>query len=181
MSGTQGLQVSPLRRREFICGIAGIGKTEVAIKVFYRILNEIKENCSFVHHIGWITYTGNIESTLIQEFHKELENQAIQPTWDGICKFLSEFGSDLLIFVDNFDERKKSAELQLLSVLGIRLCVTTRCVSLPNIPAKQIISKLSKSSCRKIFRLHYTSQKVSNAVLDRIIELTDRHTLSINL
>lgn len=163
-----------------VSGIAGVGKTEVAIKVFYRIFNEIKENSCFIRHLGWITYTGDIKSALIQALHKELENQSIQPTWDGVFEFLSEFGSDLLIFVDNFDERKKSAELQLLSNLGIRLCVTSRCVSLPNIPAKEKILKLSKPNCRKIFRLNYTN-KVSNELLDRIIELTDHHTLSINL
>jgi len=157
-----------------INGIGGIGKTEICRNLFHKYAQNSLTN---VERIGWVIFSENLSLTFWGQF-TEVEANNAKDYLEMAKGYLNQQGSNLLLFIDNANNISEQ-DAAVLSTLGCKIILTSR-KKLDRIEPIEV-GKLSLEKCRKIYRRHSEDHYSSDEKVDAIIELADRHTLSVEL
>ncbi len=158
-------------------GMGGIGKTKI-VKTIYN-----KED--LYDYRGYIYYTGNMRESVVNAFelHSGIqfeEDSDINKKYSEIERVLNNTKGKILLIADNVN--KTIAEDNDISLLGKLKCdvlVTSRC----KLFSDEVIFNLdflSADECKEIFKKYYKND-YEEEILDEIIGLTGRHTMTVEL
>ncbi|MBQ8595581.1 MAG: tetratricopeptide repeat protein [Oscillospiraceae bacterium] len=159
----------------FLCGIAGIGKSETA-KAYAKQYKKEYTN------IIYLTYSGNLEHDISEMvFADDSPEENFEKRFSRHSRFLKTLKSDSLLIIDNFDTTYSEEKL-LWTVLkfGCRVIFTTRsrfdnqkCLELREISdQKALLGLMGK---------YYSCSNENSAVLMDIISAVHSHTLAVEL
>lgn len=163
----------------FLYGIGGIGKTEVAKGLLQDIL-KIPSSQSGITHIAWVEYTdGDFALSLVRALFPDSSLQNIDREFQKALSLMNQHQEHMLLILDNVenldDERLMSAGV----FLPCRLLITSRCDGFSGIQ-KIPVMPLEMNECMELFYYFYHGQH-DDASLRQIIELADRHTVTVEL
>lgn len=163
----------------FLHGIGGIGKTEIAKALMMDIL-KIPTSQSGITHIAWVEYTdADFALSLVRAFFPSSELHNMEQEFEKALSLINQYRDHLLLILDNvenFDDRRLAG---IETFLPCRLLITSRCdgfSGLEKIPVKP----LRMNECMDLFYYFYHG-KHDDSSLCQIIELADRHTVTIEL
>lgn len=161
----------------YLYGIGGIGKTEIAKDVYKRIKNIPKVE-SGITHLLWVDYIENsFAVSLVKAFG--LNEINIDTAFNTAVKKINQYGDRLLLVIDNVEQTNDNDLLRVSCYLNCRILITSRCQGYQRI--KQIeVPPLDDQLCRDLF-MHYYHGSEDIFSLNQIIELTDKHTVTIEL
>ena len=167
----------------FICGVAGIGKSEFAKKF-------ISENKKDYTNLLYLFYLGDLKRTIAAlHFYDDNESDSEEELFTRHYNILRLCGEDTLIILDNFDVYPEDDKFfHEFSKNGFRLIVTTRC----NLPHRNtlILSEMETRSDLMTLFLKLcpgaitASNGEGNNITDIIYEIIDTvhsHTLTVSL
>lgn len=159
----------------FLCGIAGIGKSETA-KAYAKQYKKEYIN------ILYLTYSGNLEHDISEMvFADDSPEENSEKRFARHSRFLKMLKSDSLLIIDNFDTTYSEEKL-LWTVLkfGCRVLFTTRsrfdsqkCLELREISDQKTLLLLMEK--------FYSCSNDNSAVLMDIISAVHSHTLAVEL
>lgn len=161
----------------FLYGIGGIGKTEIA-KDVYRKIRNIPKIESGITHVLWIDY---VESSFAVSLARVLEPDEINidTAFNKAVNKINQYNDRLLLIIDNVEETQDAELLSISCYLNCRILITSRCEGYQRL--KQIqIPPLDDLFCDDLF-MHYYHGERDTLSLRRIIGLTDKHTVTIEL
>lgn len=162
-----------------VTGIGGIGKTEFVKKFLEQVSLEDRK-------IGWFDYNVSFRDTilntrgLVENANAFLQDQeAIYLERFSLIKKLEK--NDILVF-DNIDNKNIEPILE----LECKVIITTRCIfeQYKKTFFNYSLDFLSLKACRELFLFYWEKEietKEEEEYLDKIIELTVNHTLSLEL
>ncbi|MBE5988096.1 tetratricopeptide (TPR) repeat protein [Lacrimispora xylanisolvens] len=152
----------------------GMGKTEICRKLFEKFT---KENALIFKNIGWLFFRENILNTFYNQF-EFIEELDVDTYWKKIKKYIAENANNILLIIDNANDLSPKDLTDLIS-LGCRIILTSR-GKVDRITSVKI-NAMSLEECRLLYRMHSNDYESSDNTVDHIIQLSDRHTLSIEL
>ena len=161
----------------FLYGIGGIGKTEIA-KDVYRKIRNIPKTESGITHVLWIDY---VENSFAVSLARVLEPNEINvdTAFNKAVNKINQYNDRLLLVIDNVEETQDAELLSISCYLNCRILITSRCEGYQRL--KQIrISSLDDCFCDNLF-MHYYHGKNDAFSLHKIIDLADKHTVTIEL
>ncbi len=163
----------------FLHGIGGIGKTEIAKNVVRKIQNcPIEE--SGITHIAWIDYIeNNLGLSLIQGFGVSKSNSNYNWSLQNVFNLIEQYGNRLLLVIDNAENTEDENLLKISSFLSCRILISGRMDGLHNLK-KISINELSFDDCTNLF-YHYYHNQHDDFSLQKILQLADQHTVTIEL
>ena len=177
------------RKSILVSGMGGIGKTNICKKLFEEYLNRhaVDENDPF-QHIGYIEYTGDMDSSLQSCLKFKLQNDSEQnqeAAWREL-EYLAADGK-LLLFIDNVNVSvEEDKGLERLKAIPGAIVVTSRRTSFCKEFEPYRIGFLSTEQCKVIYeRIRYrdSSKKVSEEderdLIYIIEKIAARHTITI--
>lgn len=154
--------------------VGGIGKTELLQLVCGRALDMCK-----YHYVGWIYYSGDFKADILASLASQfiIDNDPIK----SLLTLDSQYGQDMIIFVDNADSNNDDEYLDILRRLTCKVIVTTRNQTFFDFKMKNL-SLLSKDVATKIY-LKYNGQSngKSDYYIEQIIKLCGYHPMAIEL
>lgn len=163
----------------YLHGIGGIGKTEIAKSVLQKILATPSSE-SGINQIMWIDYTeGDFALSLVRSLKMGDSTHNLDEAFQKAIALINQYRGKLLLFIDNVEEADDEKLLGLNQYLNCRIMVTSRCEGfsgLTEIP----VPPLSPDECMELFYAYYHGQK-DDITLRKIIELADRHTVTVEL
>lgn len=155
-------------------GMGGIGKTELCKVYFNKHKNDYK-------YIGWIDYTGNIKESLVNQIKSNVltiyNDETLDEQYEKVMGFLYSLKESALIVIDNI-ENENDENLNEIRKLPFKVLASSR-IKLNGFQ-QYSLGFLSYSDCKKVFYSHYSIQN-DDVILDKIIELAGKHTLTIEL
>ncbi|MBQ9746459.1 MAG: toll/interleukin-1 receptor domain-containing protein, partial [Clostridia bacterium] len=175
-------------RALFLCGIGGIGKTQIAKQY-------AKQHRADYDTIIYATYNGSLKSMIIAEEPFKIEPAMIRYTLsDGskesdddfyARKFrkIKELATErTLVILDNFDVMDDGALAELLEG-RYRLLITTRCDYSRMYATVKIEEISSMAELKKVFFANYKGDEVEedDEHLGALIEAVNRHTYTVEL
>ena len=179
------------RKSVLVSGMGGIGKTNICMKLFEEYIKKHAEGENgLFSHIGYIEYSGDMESSLQKclKFEKQDDpKQNKEAAWHKLEKLASN--GQLLLFVDNVNVSmsQDSGLKRLLSIPGPVVLTSRRRTFSKEFEPYQI-GFLSTEKCREIYeKIYYVDGKKKIAEeeaadLEYIIDvLVLRHTITIEL
>lgn len=159
----------------FLCGIAGIGKSETA-KAYAKQYKKEYTN------ILYLTYSGNLEHDIAEMvFADDSPEENSEKRFARHSRFLKMLKSDSLLIIDNFDTTYSEEKL-LWTVLkyNCRILFTTRsrfesqsCFNLREIEDTEALLGLMER--------YYPCSNENSPVLNEIISSVHGHTLAVEL
>ena len=163
----------------YLHGIGGIGKTEIAKYVLKRILNMASSSCN-ITHIAWVNYTdGDFALSLVRALNLDGTANNIEQAFQKAVSIINQYHENLLLIIDNVENTDDEHLLGLCGYLNCRFLITSRCKGFPSF-TKIPVSTLSENDCMNLFYSYYFGQK-DDIMLKKIIQLADRHTVTIEL
>ena len=156
-----------------LSGLGGMGKTELAVR-FAR-----QYDGGQTYFVG---FRGDFYHTVTDGIALGVEG-LVEQRPDEAAKFreamkvLSQCSKTDLLIIDNADTEEASFE-QLrrdLSVLPMRILITTRCDAVDRID----VNALRRKELHRIFRLY--NESITVADMDALIDAVDAHTLTVDL
>lgn len=163
----------------YLHGIGGIGKTEIAKSVLQKMLS-MPSSESGITKVMWIDYTeGDFALSLVRSLKMEDSTHNLDDAFQKAIALINQYRGKLLLFVDNVEEADDEKLLGLNQYLNCRIVVTSRCEGfsgLTEIP----VPPLSLDECMELFYAYYHGQS-DDITLRKIIELADRHTVTVEL
>jgi len=159
-----------------LSGLGGIGKTEICRKLYEQCL---KGKVRGVQYVGWIQYTGDLRSSLSNQFPAvEMGNDTAEDYCRRVQIYLNGLGQAVLLLIDNMNAGE-AWDIAWLNSLSCKIILTSR----QEIGGMETITigVLSKEQCRELYRLHSKDNHSSDDVLNEIIELSACHTLAVEL
>ena len=163
----------------YLHGIGGIGKTEIAKSVLKQLLGMLSSDSGFTH-IMWINYTdGNFALSLIRALNPDENTKNFEQAFQKAVSSLNQYHEHLLLIIDNVENGDDEHLLGLCGYLSCRFLITSRCEGFPAF-IKIPVPPLSENDCMTLFYSYYFSQK-DDTMLRKIIQLADRHTVTIEL
>lgn len=163
----------------YLQGIGGIGKTEIAKSALTKILS-MPYSVSGFTHVMWINYTdGNFALSLVRALNLDKAIHNLDQAFRKAVSVINQYRSRLLLIIDNVENAEDDDLIGLDQYLGCRILMTSRCKgfsSLLEIP----VDPLSFHKCMELFYAYYHGKK-DNIILRKIIELADRHTVTVEL
>lgn len=158
-----------------LCGMGGIGKTEICRQLFQKYLYETDSDS--ISHLGWICYQSALKDSFVGHF-PEINSTDMDGYWLSTEHFIQNLGPKLLLFIDNADPITQQ-ELLMLEKLNCRIILTSRAKS---DQIKTIdISSLSPEDCLALYRFHSMEDSNDNESIHTIISLVAYHTLFVEL
>lgn len=157
-----------------LCGIGGIGKTELVKSLLNKIMNRKVEETQ-IRYVAWVSY-----------IHQDLKQsckaafgfpEEADLAWRRVQDMASEHRKDMLLIIDNVEMREDDTCLKRLNGLPCRVLVTSRYKEVSALLSYEV-KPLEKEECRQLF-YHFYSIGKNDAYLDEIIELAARHTIMI--
>jgi hypothetical protein len=159
----------------FLCGIAGIGKSELA-KAY------AKEHKKEYTNILYMTYTGDLRHDIIDmDFADDLPEDDETVRFRKHNRFMRTLKEDTLLIIDNFNTT--SARDEFLSVMlkyRCRILFTTRSL----FPGQKTIHLGEISDPETLFRLaanFYSDATQNRYQVEQIIKAVHSHTLAVEL
>lgn len=163
----------------YLYGIGGIGKTEIAKSVLKQLLNMPSSNSGFTH-IMWVNYTdGDFALSLVRALNPDGHINNLEQAFQKAISIINQHHENLLLIIDNVDNTDDKQLLGLCEYLRCVFLITSRCEGFPSL-TKIPILPLSENDCMTLFYSYYLGQK-DDVMLRKIIQLADRHTVTIEL
>ena len=164
------------KRNLLISAVGGLGKTEL-VKGFLKSLREMDTVQSGIEVIAWIPYNNqDIRVSFKQAFHLQCD---LEDVWMTVQEKVFDYGSRMLMVVDNIESAREDEYLKKLGELQCRMLVTTRQKSAYGFPNVLFLQPLKMEDCRALFYKHYIFEEYDNEILNDIIELTARLTIMV--
>lgn len=163
----------------FLHGIGGIGKTEIAKDVIRKIKNTPSDT-SKITHIAWIDYIeNNLGLSLIRGFGISKNQSNYDRALQSVCNLIEQHGDRLLLVIDNVENTEDENLLKVSSFLSCRLLISSRMDGLSNLK-KIPVNELLYKDCKDLFYYYYSLRHDEHS-LQKILELADRHTVTVEL
>lgn len=158
-----------------LCGMGGIGKSEICRQMINNY--SVYPGTDLVKKLGWITYSGSLKHSFFGQF-PEVKSDDVEEYWNMARQYLNREGNNLLLFIDDANTISQ-AEISLLSGLACKILITSR----KKVDRIKVIDTgcLDISDCRKLYRKHSDDSTAPDDIIDQIILLAARHTLSVEL
>ena len=161
----------------YLYGISGIGKTEIAKGVYKKIISTPKAE-SGITHILWIDYVENSFAVSLTRILEPNETN-IDIAFNKAVNRLDQYNDRLLLIIDNVEETEDVDLMSISAYLSCRILITSRCRGYQQLKQIEILS-LGTPYCKSLF-MHYYHGEKDETSLSRIVELADRHTVTIEL
>lgn len=162
-------------RHVFLCGIAGIGKSELAKAYAKRYIKQYT-------NILYVEYTGNLHQDITDmDFIDDPPESTDQERFQRHNRFLHSLKSDTLLIIDNFNVT--AAQDSFLSVVlkyRCQILFTTRSKldEYCTLPLKEIEDMNALFQLTSVF---YSEADTYRATVEKIIETVHSHTFAVEL
>ena len=162
-------------RHVFLCGIAGIGKSELA-KAYAKHCKEHYTN------ILYVEYTGNLHQDITDmDFIDDLPESTEQERFQRHNRFLRSLKSDTLLIIDNFNvTATQDSFLSVVLKYRCQILFTTRSRldEYCTLPLKEISDMNALFQLASVF---YSAADTYRATVEKIIETVHSHTFAVEL
>lgn len=159
----------------FLQGIAGIGKTELALHYGKKFEHEYS-------NVLYLRYTESLYHTICKlDFIDDTFDMKEEDLFHIHYRFFKELDSKTLVILDNFDMLIEEDELlQDFLSLSFQLLVTTRS-NISEYASYQVKEIESIEELKKLFYACAPSGRNSPEIVEKIIEEVYRHTLTVEI
>ena len=162
-----------------LTGFGGIGKTKLAQLLFHEYERKFDE-------VAWIDYQGNLKDSILAciNMHQEIEDK--EERWKAVATALNNDQKKKLFIIDNVDHttsQHPEQDKELRDLTGWKnttLLLTSRMERLAGFD-NIALDELELDNCVKVFELYYSGKHPKRETVVKLIELANRHTLTIEL
>jgi len=162
-------------RHVFLCGIAGIGKSELVKAYAKRYIKQYT-------NILYIEYTGNLHQDITDmDFIDDPPESTDQERFQRHNRFLRSLKSDTLLIIDNFNvTTTQDSFLSVVLKYRCQILFTTRSKldEYCTLPLKEIEDMNALFQLTSVF---YSEADTYRATVEKIIETVHSHTLAVEL
>ena len=162
-------------RHVFLCGIAGIGKSELA-KAYAKHYKKHYTN------ILYVEYTGDLHQDITDmDFIDDLPESTEQERFQRHNRFLRSLKSDTLLIIDNFNvTATQDSFLSVVLKYRCQILFTTRSKldEYCTLPLKEIENMNALFQLASVF---YSEADTYRATVEKIIETVHSHTFAVEL
>lgn len=162
-------------RHVFLCGIAGIGKSELA-KAYAKHYKKHYTN------ILYVEYTGDLHQDITDmDFIDDLPESTEQERFQRHNRFLRSLKSDTLLIIDNFNvTATQDSFLSVVLKYRCQILFTTRSKldEYCTLPLKEIEDMNALFQLTSVF---YSEADTYRATVEKIIETVHSHTFAVEL
>ena len=162
-------------RHVFLCGIAGIGKSELVKAYAKRYIKQYT-------NILYIEYTGNLHQDITDmDFIDDLPESTEQERFQRHNRFLRSLKSDTLLIIDNFNvTATQDSFLSVVLKYRCQILFTTRSKldKYCTLPLKEIEDMNALFQLASVF---YSEADTYRATVEKIIETVHSHTFAVEL
>lgn len=169
------------KKRVLLTGLGGIGKTKLAQMLFHNYRDRFEE-------VAWIDYKEDLKHSFlacvnVERFSKG--DQSETERWEAMKSFLLNDGKKKLFIIDNVDDDTNQCpenDKELRNLTGwdnTTILLTSRLDGLSPYILHEL-KALGKDDCKAVFN-HYYGYDSDPELVDKIIELANYHTLTIEL
>ena len=162
-------------RHVFLCGIAGIGKSELAKAYAKRYIKQYT-------NILYVEYTGNLHQDITDmDFIDDLPESTEQERFQRHNRFLRSLKSDTLLIIDNFNvTATQDSFLSVVLKYRCQILFTTRSKldEYCTLPLKEIEDMNALFQLASAF---YSEADTYRATVEKIIETVHSHTFAVEL
>lgn len=163
----------------YLHGIGGIGKTEIAKDVWNSIRN-MPSSESGITHMAWIEYIEeNLALSLVRSLPLKWKSENIEQRFQQAVSYINRYRQRFLLVVDNVENPDDERLLGISGYMTCRILVASRREGFPGL-LEIPVAPLSMDDCLGLF-LHYYHGRRDDPTLRKIIELADRHTVTVEL
>ena len=161
--------------KEFLHGIAGIGKSELA-KAY------AKQHRKEYTNVLYLTYTGNLMQDIADmDFADDLPDDSEQERFRKHNRFLRTLKEDTLFIVDNFNTTaSQDSTLSVVMKYRCRMLFTTRS-RFDNYDSMEVTEIAGKQALLSIAGCFFSDAEKYQSVLEQIIDTVHSHTLAVEL
>ena len=162
-----------------LTGFGGIGKTKLAQLLFHEYEKEFDE-------VAWIDYQGNLKDSILSCVNLFREIKDIEERWKAVATALNNDQKKKLFIIDNVDHttnQHPEQDKELRNLTGWKnttLLLTSRMERLAGFE-NITLDELELDNCVKVFELYYSGKHPKRETVVKLIELANRHTLTIEL
>lgn len=162
-----------------LCGIGGIGKTEIA-KAVLKQLSQKPVMDTGIRYLLWVNdMQQNFAQALLQALNIDTNTSNLQAAFQKALQNIQQFHSQLLLIIDHVESDTDAGLRQVTEYLDCRILITSRMDSFPHL-TKLFVPPLSLEHCLQLF-YHYYHGAHDDTALQKIIALADRHTAALEL
>ena len=162
-------------RHVFLCGIAGIGKSELAKAYAKRYIKQYT-------NILYVEYTGNLHQDITDmDFIDDLPESTEQERFQRHNRFLRSLKSDTLLIIDNFNvTATQDSFLSVVLKYRCQILFTTRSKldEYCTLPLKEIEDMNALFQLASVF---YSEADTYRPTVEKIIETVHSHTFAVEL
>ena len=162
-------------RHVFLCGIAGIGKSELAKAYAKRYIKQYT-------NILYVEYTGNLHQDITDmDFIDDLPESTEQERFQRHNRFLRSLKSDTLLIIDNFNvTATQDSFLSVVLKYRFQILFTTRSKldEYCTLPLKEIEDMNALFQLASVF---YSEADTYRTTVEKIIETVHPHTFAVEL
>ena len=162
-------------RHVFLCGIAGIGKSELAKAYAKRYIKQYT-------NILYVEYTGNLHQDITDmDFIDDLPESTEQERFQRHNRFLRSLKSDTLLIIDNFNvTATQDSFLSVVLKYRFQILFTTRSKldEYCTLPLKEIEDMNALFQLASAF---YSEADTYRTTVEKIIETVHSHTFAVEL
>ena len=169
------------RKRVLLTGLGGIGKTKLGQMLFHNYRDRFEE-------VAWIDYKVDLKHSFLAcvnavGFNKGPQNE--DERWEAMKSSLLNDGKKKLFIIDNVDDdtdQRPLSDKELRNLTGwenTTILLTSRLDGLSPYILHEL-KELGKDDCKAVFN-HYYGYDSDPELVDKIVELANHHTLTIEL
>ena len=162
-------------RHVFLCGIAGIGKSELAKAYAKQYIKQYT-------NILYVEYTGNLHQDITDmDFIDDLPESTEQERFQRHNRFLRSLKSDTLLIIDNFNvTATQDSFLSVVLKYRCQILFTTRSKldEYCTLPLKEIEDMNALFQLASVF---YSEADTYRTTVEKIIETVHSHTFAVEL
>lgn len=159
----------------FLCGIAGIGKSELA-KAYARAYKKEYTN------VLYLMYSGDLRQDIIDlDFSDDLQEDTEEERFRKHNRFLRSLKADTLLIIDNFNTTAtKDTFLSVVLKYRCRVIFTTRSL-FDNYTFMELKEISDPENLLSLMGCFYSGTQKHTSVLKQIIQTVHSHTLAVEL
>jgi len=170
------------KKRVLLTGLGGIGKTKLAQMLFHNYRDRFEE-------VAWIDYKEDLKHSFLAcvnavGFNNGPQNE--NERWETMKSSLLNDGKKKLFIIDNVDDdtdQRPENDKELRALTGwdnTTILLTSRLDGLSPFILHEL-NELGKDDCKAVFNHYYGGNDPNAELVDKIIELANYHTLTIEL
>lgn len=159
----------------FLCGIGGIGKTELA-KYYAKVYKKLYTN------IIYLSYEKDLKNTISNmTFYNDKPNDTEEILFKNHNRYLQTLNSDTLIIINNFNVTEEQDKLlPIVMKYRCRILFTTRS-RFDNYASLEITEIEDKETILDLMTAYFPDGKNCKDILSQIIDTVHSHTLAVEL